>query len=304
MLVVALGGNALLQRGQPLTAAVQLQNIRRAAIALAVLAQYHQPLVVTHGNGPQVGLLALQAEAYKAVPPYPLDVLGAESEGMIGYLIEQELRNCLPEKSIVTLLTQIEVDAQDPAFQTPTKFIGPQYTEAEAQQLAAERGYAIAPDGPAYRRVVPSPKPQTILELPVIQQLVGTGVLVICAGGGGIPVVRDDQGKLHGVEAVIDKDLAAARLAIELGAQGLLLLTDVDAVYSDWDQPTAQPIQRATCAQLRAWAFAPGSMGPKVEAACEFVEQAGGRVGIGNLEQAAEILMGTAGTQIYRDDNG
>ncbi|MEO1400960.1 MAG: carbamate kinase [Cyanobacteria bacterium J06635_1] len=299
MLVVALGGNALLRRGQPLTAEVQLQNVRRAAIALADLT-HHNQIIVTHGNGPQVGLLALQAEAYKSVPPYPLDVLGAESEGMIGYLIEQELRNCLPTQPMVTLLTQIEVDPQDPAFQGPTKFIGPQYDEAEARQLAAERGYAIAPDGDAYRRVVPSPAPQTILELSVIQQLVGMGVLVICAGGGGIPVVRDADGKLHGVEAVIDKDLAAAQLAIELGAETLLLLTDVDAVYADWGRPEAQPLHQVTCAQMRSYSFAPGSMGPKVDAACQFVEQTGGRAGIGCLEQAADILPGKVGTQICK----
>ncbi|MEM8810623.1 MAG: carbamate kinase, partial [Cyanobacteria bacterium P01_G01_bin.38] len=227
-----------------------------------------------------------------------LDVLGAESEGMIGYLIEQELRNCLPSQPIVTLLTLIEVDPQDPAFKRPTKFIGPQYAEVEARQLAAERGYAIAPDGDAYRRVVPSPAPQAILELSVIQQLVEIGVLVICGGGGGIPVVRDPQGKLCGVEAVIDKDLVAAQLAIELGAEVLLLLTDVDAVYTNWDQPQAKPLYDVTCPQLRSYSFAPGSMGPKVDAACQFVEQTGERAGIGCLEQAADILTGQAGTQI------
>lgn len=297
MLVIALGGNALLQRGQPLTAEVQLGNVRRAAIALAELAK-HDSIVVTHGNGPQVGLLALQAEAYKSVPPYPLDVLGAESEGMIGYLIEQELRNCLPSQQMVTLLTQVEVDAQDPAFDNPTKFIGPEYEEAEAQQIAAEHGYAIAPDGKAYRRVVPSPKPVTILELSVIQHLVSHDVLVICTGGGGIPVVRNQQGKFQGVEAVIDKDLATAQLAIELGADLLLLLTDVDAVYTNWEKPDAQPLHQVTSSQMRAYTFAPGSMGPKVEAACRFVEQTGGKAGIGNLEQATEIFKGRVGTQI------
>ena len=298
LVVVALGGNALLQRGQPLTAENQLQNVRRAAIALADLARENR-LVITHGNGPQVGLLALQADAYKSVPPYPLDVLGAETEGMIGYLIEQELRNCLSSRPMVTLLTQIEVDPHDPAFQTPTKFIGPQYDETEARKLSPERGYAIAPDGEAYRRVVPSPKPLTILELSVIQQLVEAGVLVICAGGGGIPVMRDRKGQVHGVEAVIDKDLAAAQLAIELGAEALLLLTDVDAVYLNWSTPEALPMSHVMDSQLRTQTFAPGSMRPKVEAACQFVRQTGKRAGIGNLEQATDILRGKAGTSIY-----
>ena len=297
MLVVALGGNALLQRGQALTAKVQLQNLRRAAIALAELAQRDR-ILVTHGNGPQVGLLALQAETYKSVPPYPLDVLGAETEGAIGYLIEQELRNHLPGQAIVTLLTQIEIDPHDPAFQIPTKFIGPVYDAAEAQQLAAERGYAIAPDGDVYRRVVPSPKPQRILELSVIRQLVESGVLVICAGGGGIPVMRDDRGQFRGVEAVIDKDLAAAQLAMELGAETLLLLTDVNAVYVNWGQPNTQPLHRVTPTQLRSHPFAPGSMGPKVEAACQFVEATQGRAAIGQLDQANELALGQAGTQI------
>jgi carbamate kinase len=295
--VVALGGNALLKRGEPLTAEVQLQNVRRAATALADLT-HHSDLVITHGNGPQVGLLALQGEAYKSVPPYPLDVLGAETEGMIGYLIELELRNRLPDKPIVTLLTQIEVDAEDPAFQSPTKFIGPTYTEAQAQQLSKNPGYTIAQDGKAYRRVVPSPRPKTILELATIQQLVNQGVLVICAGGGGIPVVRNEQNQFTGVEAVIDKDLAAAQLATALKADRLLLLTDVDAVYARWGEPDAEPIRHISVRKLRGYPFAPGSMGPKVEAACQFVEATGGKVGIGNLAQATEIFLGQAGTQI------
>ncbi|MCM1983513.1 carbamate kinase [Lyngbya confervoides] len=297
LVVVGLGGNALLRRGQPLTAESQIQNVRRAAIALANLAQEHQ-LVVTHGNGPQVGLLALQAEAYPAVPPYPLDMLGAETEGLIGYLIEQELRNQLPDQAMVTLLTQIEVDPNDPAFQTPSKFIGPQYSKSEAQQLSAERGYTIAPDGKAYRRVVPSPKPKVILELSVIQQLVQAEILVICAGGGGIPVSRHRSGHLYGVEGVIDKDLATALLAIELEAEALLLLTDVEAVYTHWGQPTAQRIDQVSHTQLDPEAFAPGSIGPKIAAACQFVAQTGHPAGIGNLEQAVGILRGQGGTRI------
>jgi carbamate kinase len=298
-IVVALGGNALLRRGEPMTAANQQTNIHRAAREIATLAPDHD-LIIAHGNGPQVGLLALQAEAYKGVHPYPLDVLSAETEGMIGYLIEQELRNQLPDRQVVTLLTQVEVAATDPAFAHPTKPIGPVYTQAEAEQLAAERGWAIAPDGDAYRRVVPSPEPHRILELAAIQLLVRSGALVICVGGGGIPVVVTPTGAIHGVEAVIDKDLAAALLATSLQVEALLLLTDVDAVYTNWGTPTAQPLHCVSPAQLRHLAFAPGSMAPKVEAVCRFVEQTGGIAGIGRLEDAATILAGQAGTLVTR----
>lgn len=296
-IVVALGGNALLRRGEPMTSENQQTNIRRAARAIATLAQEHD-LIVAHGNGPQVGLLALQAEAYKDVQPYPLDVLNAESEGMIGYLIEQELRNQLPDRQVVTLLTQIEVDVSDPAFTHPTKPIGSVYTQAEAEQLAAERGWAIAPDGDAYRRVVPSPEPRRIIELGAIQILVQAGALVICVGGGGIPVVTTPTGGIRGVEAVIDKDLAAALLATSLGVEALLLLTDVNAVYTNWGTSAAQPLHRVSPAQLRRYSFAPGSMAPKVEAVCRFVEQTGGMAGIGRLEDAAAILTERAGTLV------
>jgi carbamate kinase len=295
--VVALGGNALLRRGEPLTATNQQANIRLAAQAIAALAQQHD-LIITHGNGPQVGLLALQAEAYRGVQPYPLDVLNAETEGMIGYLIEQELRNQLPDRQVVTLLTQVEVDASDPAFAHPTKPIGAIYTQAEAEQLAAERGWAIAPDGNAYRRVVPSPEPRRIIELAAIQLLVEAGALVVCVGGGGIPVVVTPTGGIRGVEAVIDKDLAAALLATSLGAKALLLLTDVDAVYLHWGTTAAQPLHQVTPEQLRRYSFAPGSMAPKVEAACRFVEKTGGLAGIGRLEDATAILAGQAGTLV------
>jgi len=298
-IVVALGGNALLRRGEPMTSENQQTNIRLAAEAIATLTQDHD-FVITHGNGPQVGLLALQAEAYKGVQPYPLDILNAETEGMIGYLIEQELRNQLPDRQIVTLLTQVEVDANDPAFSYPTKPIGPIYPEAEAEQLATERGWAIAPDGDAYRRVVPSPEPRQILELGAIQLLFQAGALVICVGGGGIPVVITPTGGIHGVEAVIDKDLAAALLAASLGVEALLLLTDVDAVYRNWGTATAQPFHRVSPEQLRRDSFAPGSMAPKVEAACRFVEQTGGIAGIGRLEDAAAILAGQAGTLVQK----
>jgi carbamate kinase len=296
-IVVALGGNALLKRGQPLDVEVERQNVRIAAAAIAQIAREHQ-VVVTHGNGPQVGLLALQAEAYKQVRPYPLDVLGAQTEGAIGYLIELELRNQLKDRQVVTLLTQVEVAPDDPAFARPSKPIGPLYERAEAERLAAERGWAIAPDGDAYRRVVPSPEPCRIIELPTIRLLVEAGAVVICAGGGGIPIVISPNEAIHGVEAVIDKDLAAALLATELNADGLLLLTDVDAVYTDWGSPEAQPLHEVTPAQLRSYSFALGSMAPKVEAACRFVEASGDFAAIGRLEDGAKMLVGEAGTMV------
>jgi carbamate kinase len=296
-IVIALGGNALLKRGQPLDVEIERQNVRIAATAISQIAREHQ-VVVTHGNGPQVGLLALQAEAYKQVRPYPLDVLGAQTEGAIGYLLELELRNQLLDRQVVTLLTQVEVALDDPAFARPTKPIGPLYTQAEAERLAAERGWAIAPDGDAYRRVVPSPEPRRIIELPTIQLLVEAGAVVICAGGGGIPIVIFPNGAIHGVEAVIDKDLAAALLAVELEADGLLFLTDVDAIYLNWGSPAAQPLSEVTPQQLRHYSFAPGSMGPKVEAACRFVDTTGGFAGIGRLEDGAKILAGEVGTRV------
>ena len=297
LVVIALGGNALIRRGQPPEVSIQRQNIQLAAKAIAEVAREHR-VVVTHGNGPQVGLLALQAEAYKQVKPYPLDVLDAETEGAIGYLIEQELRNQLPAQPIVTLLTQIEVDPRDPAFACPTKPIGTVYSETEAKKLAQERGWAVAPDGNVYRRVVPSPEPKRIIEFPTIRLLVKVGALVVCAGGGGIPVIVTPAGSIRGVEAVIDKDLATALLATELQADALLLLTDVDAVYTNWDTPEAQPIYAISPQQLRNYNFAPGSMQPKVEAACRFVEATVGMAGIGKLEDAAAILCGDRGTII------
>ncbi|MEM9904820.1 MAG: carbamate kinase [Cyanobacteria bacterium P01_D01_bin.44] len=296
-IVVALGGNALLRRGQPMTSQNQQTNIQIAAKAIATLAQDHD-LVIVHGNGPQVGLLALQAEAYKDVKPYPLDILNAETEGMIGYLIEQELHNQLPDRQVVTLLTQVEVDLKDPAFAHPTKPIGATYPQAEAERLAAERGWAIAPDGDAYRQVVPSPEPRRIIELAAIQLLIQSGVLVICVGGGGIPVAVTPTGAIHGVEAVIDKDLAAALLAISLEVDALLLLTDVDAIYSNWGTPAAQPLRLISPEKLRHYSFAPGSMAPKVDAICRFIEQTGGIAGMGRLEDAAAILTGQAGTLV------
>ena len=298
--VIALGGNALLHRGEPLTAENQRHNVSIAAQALAPLAATHD-VVISHGNGPQVGLLALQSAAYRPDEAYPLDILDAETEGMIGYLIEQELGNLLPAgRRCATLLTQIEVDAADPAFRHPSKPIGPVYSAPDAQALVQRRGWHIARDGEHYRRVVASPRPLRILELGVIELLVEQGVIVICAGGGGIPTVRRRDGSLVGVEAVIDKDLASALLARALKADALLLLTDVDAVYADWETPQARAIHHASPQALRELAFAPGSMAPKVEAACEFVEHTGHIAGIGRLADVGAILNGTAGTTISK----
>jgi carbamate kinase len=300
-IVIALGGNALLRRGEPLTAENQRRNTLVAATSLAPIAR-ENALIITHGNGPQVGLLALQSAAGGSSETYPLDVLDAETEGMIGYLIEQALDNVLPAgRRSACLLTQIEVDPADPAFQRPSKPIGPLFDEVEARRLADARGWHIARDGEHYRRVVPSPAPIRILELGVIQLLVDQGVIVICAGGGGIPTVRRTDGSLVGVEAVIDKDSASSLLARQLGADAFLMLTDVDAVWTGWGEPDARAIRRISPAMVRRYPFAAGSMGPKVEAACAFVEQTGGIAGIGGLADAQAILAGRAGTLIVRD---
>ncbi len=296
--VVALGGNALLRRGEAAEAETQRRNVLEAASALAALAADHE-LVITHGNGPQVGLLALEADAYKAVSPYPLDLLGAESQGMIGYLIVQALRNELPEREVVALLTEVVVDADDPAFRTPTKPIGPVYSEREARSLAGDRGWTIARDGPYFRRVVASPAPRAIVELDSIERLVACNVIVVCAGGGGIPVARN--GRLCGVEAVVDKDRTAALLAEKLGAERLVLATDVPCVERDWGTASATPIRAATPSVLRRLEFAAGSMGPKIEAACRFVERTDGEAAIGSLDNVRALVRGTAGTQIRPD---
>lgn len=291
--VVALGGNALLRRGERPDVGVQRANVARAARSIAAIAREHE-VVVTHGNGPQVGLLALQSETDPTVAPYPLDVLGAESEGLIGYLIEQELGRLLPGRDVATLLTQVEVDPRDAAFGAPTKPIGPVYDERTARRLAHERGYAIAADGAGFRRVVASPEPRAIRELRAIEILLDAGVLVVCTGGGGIPVVTMPDGGVRGVEAVIDKDLASALLARAVGAHALLLLTDVAAVLDAW--PHGAPITRATPHELRARRFAAGSMAPKVEAACRFAEQDGTLAAIGALDDADALLHGERGT--------
>jgi carbamate kinase len=294
-IVIALGGNALLQRGEPADAPTQRRHVAEAVEALAALAREHE-IVITHGNGPQVGLLALQGEAYRQVAPYPLDVLGAESEGMIGYLLDQELVNALGGRPVATLLTQVIVDREDPAFSHPTKFIGPVYDRHIGELLASERGWALRQDGPHWRRVVPSPDPRSIVELPTIRLLVEAGVVVVCVGGGGIPVVVDREGRLRGVEAVIDKDRGAALLAYGLGADALLLLTDVEAIERDHGTPQAAPIARATPAELRALDLPDGSMGPKAEAAAWFAEATGGRAAIGALRDARGVLDGDRGT--------
>lgn len=291
LVVAALGGNALLRRGEPPETARQLANIRSAACALAEIAREHD-LVVTHGNGPQVGLLALQSGD-------PLYMLSAETEGMIGYMIETALRNELPGRDVAGLLTQIAVARDDPAFAAPDKPIGPVYEAAAAERLARDHGWTIARDGDGYRHVVPSPRPLRILEIETIRLLVKNGILVICAGGGGIPVVADETG-WRGIEAVIDKDRASAFLAIELGADALLMLTDVDAVYADWDGDRKQPLGSVSAKELRALEFAPGSMGPKVEAAIDFAKATGRMAGIGRLQDAAAILRGEAGTRVTR----
>jgi carbamate kinase len=302
-IVVALGGNALIRRGDSMDVETQRANIKAAVAALAELAGHHQ-LVVTHGNGPQVGLLALQAAAYHDVAAYPLDVLGAESEGMIGYLLEQGLTTELPDARVATLLTQVVVDPRDPAFRRPTKPIGPLYQEAAARDLAAGRGWLLQPDGPGYRRVVPSPQPCRILELDTIRLLVDAGVLVVCAGGGGIPVTVDDVGAVRGVEAVIDKDLSAALLATELDADRLLLLTDADAIWTDWHTPQARALASASPSALRRLDLPDGSMGPKAEAACRFAEATGRPAAIGSLTAAAAVLAGTAGTTVTVNVDG
>jgi len=297
LIVAALGGNALLRRNESLDAEIAQRNVKVAASAIADIARDHQ-VVVTHGNGPQIGLLALQSEAFRDVRTYPLDVLGAESEGMIGYLLERELGNVLGERQIASLITQTVVDALDPAFQRPSKPIGPVYDAARARALARERGWVVAPDGDFWRRVVASPTPRSIVELPTIRLLLDHGVVVVCAGGGGVPVVVDSAGARHGVEAVVDKDLASALLARQLGADLLLLLTDVPAVEFDWGTPKARPVRSVTTAELAQQHFEAGSMGPKIEAASSFVRSTGGRAAIGALADAVAVVAGTAGTTI------
>jgi carbamate kinase len=295
-IVAALGGNALLERGEKPDEDIQEHHVQQAAGALAPLARAHD-LIVTHGNGPQVGVLALESASDPALTrPYSLDALGAQTQGMIGYWLVRALRGAVPGKPAGCLIGQTRVDASDPAFANPTKFVGPVYKESEAQDLAAQRGWVVRHDGAAWRRVVPSPEPLELMELPLIRVLLQAGALVVCAGGGGIPVVADASGALSGVEAVVDKDLTAALLAGAVDADALLLLTDVDAVIDGFGTPDARPIRHATPQQLRSRSFPAGSMGPKVEAACRFVEASGRMAAIGRLDAAEALLAGTAGT--------
>ncbi len=303
-ILVALGGNALLRRGEPMTADNQRKNVRIAAEALAPLGREHQ-LVISHGNGPQVGLLALQGAAYSEVSPYPLDVLGAQTEGMIGYMIEQELGNILPfEQPLATILSMVEVDPNDPAFQNPTKPIGPIYSREEADRLAAEKGWAMAADGDHFRRVVASPRPQRIFQLRPVKWLLDKGCIVICAGGGGIPTMYKPGRQLQGVEAVVDKDLASSLLARELEVDLFIMATDADAVYLDWGQPTRRAIHLASPAALRDLRFPAGSMGPKIQAAIEFAEATGKTAAIGALQDLVAISEGRAGTLVTTAADG
>ena len=297
-LVVALGGNALITRHQPPDAAPQLRNVERAVAALAPLARDHD-LIITHGNGPQVGLLALESSSDPALAvPYPLDALGAETQGLIGYWLAQAVGNALTGHEVVAIVTRTLVAADDPAFTHPTKFIGAVYGEPVARDLAATRGWTVAPDGAGWRRVVASPEPVGVVEMALIRRLVDGGTVVVCGGGGGIPVADDGTGRLRGVEAVIDKDLTSAFIAEALGADALLLLTDVDAVISGFGTPAAVPIHRSTPAALRDQDFPAGSMGPKVNAACRFVERTGAMAAIGALADAQAIVAGNAGTTV------
>jgi carbamate kinase len=297
-ILVALGGNALLRRGEPMTAEAQRANIRIASEALAAIYPGNE-LIVTHGNGPQVGLLALQGQAYNPKEASPLDVLGAQTEGGIGYMIEQEMGNLLPfEVPFATILTMVEVDPADPAFQNPTKFIGPVYTRAVADQLKEEKGWVFKVDGNKWRRVVPSPMPRRIFEIRPIRWLLEKGTIVIAAGGGGIPTIYEPGRKLRGVEAVIDKDFCSELLARELEADLFVMATDVEAVFLDWGKPIARAIRSTTPDAIEADSFPAGSMGPKVAAAAHFARVTGKRAAIGSLKDLPGIVQGKAGTSI------
>jgi len=295
-IVVALGGNALLKRGEKPDASVQEANVARAVAALAPLAEDHE-LVITHGNGPQVGVLALQsASDPHLTTPYPFDVLGAQTQGMIGYWLLQSMQNHLPGRQVAAIINQTLVEANDPAFDNPTKFVGEVYTEQEARALATARGWTVKADGAHWRRVVGSPKPQRVVETRLIRLLLNSGAIVVCAGGGGVPVIRNERGQLQGVEAVVDKDLTTSVLAEALEADALLVLTDVPHVMRDFGTPQAEPILRATPAALQRERFPAGSMGPKVDAICRFVEVTGDMAAVGRLEDAVRIINGEAGT--------
>lgn len=302
-IVAALGGNALMRRGEKPDARSQIANVEVAAKQLAALAEKHE-LIITHGNGPQVGMLALEsANDERLSEPYPLDTLGAETQGMIGYWLLQAMQNALPGRHVASMVSQTLVLAGDPAFSNPTKFVGEVYDEATAKAMAAERGWTVKPDGEYWRRVVASPRPQRVIETRMARILLQAGAIVICSGGGGIPVIRNKRGKFEGVEAVVDKDLTAAVLAEHLEADALLILTDVDGVCTDFGTPEQKRVDRASPASLRAMNLPAGSMGPKVEAVCRFVELTGDMAAIGRLEDAEAIIEGSAGTIVTAGGN-
>lgn len=302
-IVVALGGNALLKRGEPMTAQNQSANIRLAAEQLAKVKPKNE-LIISHGNGPQVGLLALQHAAYYAqdikIEPYPLDVLVSQTVGMIGYMLQQELTNLLPETPTQTLVTQVIVDEHDPAFSKPSKPIGQVYTQAEAEKLAAEKGWTVMPDGQYYRRAVPSPKPQDVTGINAVKALLAQDHIVICGGGGGVPCVKNAQGQLTGVEAVVDKDLATAVIANHLDADLFIIATDVNAACVNFQKEGERKIAKANPAALEALSaeFAAGSMGPKVQAVINFVKATGKDAAIGSLSDIEDIVAGKAGTRV------
>jgi len=299
LIVAALGGNALLRRGEPMSADLMQANVRIAAAALAPIARQHQ-LILTHGNGPQIGLLALQAAAWTAVEPYPLDLLGAQTEGMIGYLLCRELSNLLGDTPVVGMLTQTLVSSRDPAFESPNKFIGPTYDQASAERIGKQTGFTFKPDGRQWRRVVASPEPQKIVELAAIRLLSASGAVVVCAGGGGVPVTTAPDGSRIGVEAVLDKDLASSRLACELNADVLLLLTDVDGIYRSWGEPDASRIECISAQDLAELTLPEGSMAPKAKAACGFIRNNGTLAVIGAMTDASALLHGNAGTRVVK----
>ncbi|HTX63604.1 MAG TPA: carbamate kinase [Acidimicrobiales bacterium] len=298
--VVALGGNALLERSERPDAEVQEHHVGTAVDALAPIADEHD-LVVTHGNGPQVGVLANESERDATLSrPYPFDALGAQTQGMIGYWLLQALENARPRRRVAALVTQTVVVESDPAFAAPAKFVGPLFDAETARHLARERSWTLREDEAGWRRVVASPAPVDVVELPVIEALLAGGAVVVCAGGGGVPVVRDRSGRLRGVEAVVDKDLTAALLAGALRADALVILTDVDSVQAEHGTASARPLGRVTVTELRSMSFPPGSRGPKVEAVCRFVEATGGVGAIGRLADAPLLLAGRVGTQVER----
>ncbi|RSM53349.1 carbamate kinase [Actinoplanes sp. ATCC 53533] len=297
-IVIALGGNALLERGEKPDAAIQRRHVGRAARSLALLATDHQ-LIVCHGNGPQVGLLAHQSETDPQLSlPYPLDVLGAQTQGMIGYWLVQELANAGVPRPVVALVNQTVVDADDPAFAAPTKFIGAGYSQEQAEEAATRYGWTMAVDGDRWRQVVPSPEPLRVVEEETIRTLVDRDVVVVCGGGGGAPVTEDRIGRLTGVAAVVDKDMTAAQLALALGADRLLVLTDVPAIMRGYGTPRAEPIRAIDAGRLAEMPFPDGSMGPKVDACVWFAQTSGHPAAVGALADAVEVLAGHAGTTI------